>query len=133
VISNQPSQPLIAEGAKMAGAVKCMKAGLDERGSIAKVMEVRRHNQDFALLGWKNGRDLLRLADDALNVCPTVAQRRQQLLGITRRPLRHRHEPTIPGQPVAVVAWDELQAALVVGASFSHHCDDLGVVVAARA
>ena len=67
-------------------------------------MEVGRRDQDLALLGWKDGRDLLGLADDALHVCPAVAQRRQQLLGVARRPSSLRHEATIPGQPVAVVA-----------------------------
>jgi len=104
VISDQPSQPLIAEGAKVAGAVKGMKAGLHERGSIAQVMQIGRRDQVLALLGWEDGGDVLGLADDALHVCPAVTKRRQQLLGIVRRPSCQRHGPTIPGQPVAVVA-----------------------------
>jgi hypothetical protein len=81
-----------------------MKAGLHERRSIAKVMEVGRRHQDLTLFGWKDGSDLLGLADDALHVCPAVAQRRQQFLGIACRPSSLRHEPTIPGQPITVVA-----------------------------
>jgi hypothetical protein len=39
-------------------------------------MQVGRRDQDLALLGWEDGSDLLGLPDDALDVCPAVAQRR---------------------------------------------------------
>jgi hypothetical protein len=90
-------------------------------------MEVGRRDQHLTFLGRKDGRDPLGLANDTLDVRPAVTKRCQQLLGIVRRPSRQRHGPTIPGQPVAVVAWDELRAALVAGASFSHHAQGGGI------
>ena len=76
MIRDQPGQPFMPKSTKVPSAVEGVKAGLDERGSIAEVMEVGRRDQDLALLGWEDGADLLGLADDALHVCPAVAQRR---------------------------------------------------------
>jgi hypothetical protein len=90
-------------------------------------MEVGRRDQHLTFLGRKDGSDPLGLANDTLDVRPAVTKRCQQLLGIVRRPSRQRHGPTIPRQPVAVVAWDELRAALVAGASFSHHAQGGGI------
>src|SRR5918994_3003131 len=112
---------------KVPSAVEAMKASLDERGCVAEVMEVGRRDQHLTLLGRKDGRDPLGLADDTLDVRPAVTKRCQQLLGIVRRPSCQRHGPTIPGQSVAVVAWDELRAALVAGASFSHRAQGGGI------
>jgi hypothetical protein len=91
VVGDQAGKALVAERAEVAGTVERVEAGLDQGGGVAEVMQVGGGNQVISLFGRENGGHPLRLSADPLHVMPAVTERRQQFLGVARRPIAGPH------------------------------------------
>jgi hypothetical protein len=91
----------MAERANVAGTVDRADAGPSSKGKGRSRGHAGRRRRAARLVRRPGGSGHpLRLTGDSLHMKPLVAERRQQFLGIARRPLAGRHAGTIARWPL---------------------------------
>ena len=107
VMGDKAGQPLLAMVTKEVGAIDWMESKSVQGRGIADVMQERRRYEHFTVLGREDCCHVARLASDGLDMCPALAQWRDQPFNLRLCPWFQGHGATIPW------ALDRAQAAVL--------------------